>query len=536
MKSLCNSTHNQRKTQLILLATSLAAILPAFADVRLPKIFTDNMMFQRDKPMRVWGWAEAGEEVSVDLAGKNTSTKTDSTGMWKVELPAIKEGTNLELTVKGKNTLSLKNCIIGDIWVCGGQSNMEWTLSSCLGAAADIQSADFSKIRQIRFNKVQSAQPELDAPTATPWQVCTPATAGGFTAVGFYFAREVEQKTGVPIGLIYSNWGGTRIEPWTPSEGLDLVDALKSENAGRKEAVKAYQERLPQALTEMEGWIALSRKNLAAGVQLTQPPSIPTLPVVKSGWSGMYHAMIHPIIRFPIKGALWYQGESNGPEGETYYQKMQALIGGWRHQWNQGDFPFYFVQLASFQNPSTDPAGGNGWAKLREAQTKSLSIPHTGMAVIIDTVPLNQAADIHPKNKYDVGVRLAQWALAKDYGVKDAVPSGPLFKGIKIDGSKAIIEFSDTGLTANGLIVGKKDGRTSAVEDKENKLKRFAIAGADKKWFWADAVIEKNTVIVSSPEVKEPVAVRYAFEMNPDGANLYNREGLPASPFRSDNW
>ena len=158
------------------------------------------------------------------------------------------------------------------------------------------------------------------------------------------------------------------------------------------------------------------------------------------------------------------------------------------------------------------------------------------MAVILDTVPLNQAADIHPKNKYDVGVRLAQWALAKDYGVKDAVPSGPLFKGIKIDGNKAVIEFSDTGLTANGLIVGKKDGRTSAVEDKETKLKRFAIAGADKKWFWADAVIEKNTVVVSSPEVKEPVAVRYAFEMNPDGANLYNREGLPASPFRSDNW
>lgn len=524
------SIPHRSKAGLLLLAGILAAALPAVAEVRLPKIFTDNMMFQRDMPVRVWGWADAGEEVSVTLSGKSATTKADAAGKWKTELPALKEGENLELTIKGKNSLALKNVIIGDIWVCGGQSNMEWALGQSMGAPEDIKAADFAKIRCIRFNKVQTGEPQADAPTAGPWQVCSPATAGRFTAVGYYFAREIHQKTGVPIGIIDSNWGGTRIEPWVAAEGLDLVASL---GAGRQEAMKAYQAQLPAALAAMEAWIAQTRKNLDSGTPVTTPPAMPVLPAVKSGWSGMYNAMIHPIVPLPIKGALWYQGESNGTEGESYYEKKRALIGGWRKNWGQGDFPFYFVQLASFQNPTQDPAGGNGWAKLREAQTKTLTVPNTGMAVITDTVPLAQAGDIHPRNKYDVGSRLAQWALAKDYGQKSVVFSGPLFKALKVEGGKARLEFDSTG---SGLMVGKKDGRAPAVEDKEGKLKRFAIAGADKKWFWADAVIEKNTVVVSSPDVKEPVAVRFAFEMNPDGANLYNREGLPASPFRTDAW
>jgi sialate O-acetylesterase len=249
--------------------------------------------------------------------------------------------------------------------------------------------------------------------------------------------------------------------------------------------------------------------------------------------SVMYNAMIHPIVEMSIKGALWYQGESNGGEGESYFHKKQALIGGWRKNFAQGDFPFYFVQLANFQSPGTDPAGGSGWARLREAQMKTLTVPNTGMAVIIDNAPLAEAKDIHPKNKYDVGLRLAQWALAKDYGQKNVVASGPLFKALKIEGGKAHVTFDYPGA---GLMVAKKEGRNPATEAKEEKLKRFAVAGEDKKWFWADAVIEGNAVVVSSPDVKAPVAVRYAFEMNPDGANLYNREGLPASPFRTDNW
>lgn len=497
-------TKTHPSLRLLTLATVLATALPALADVRMPKLFTDNMMLQRDRPVRVWGWAEAGEGVTVALAGKTAATKADASGAWKVELPAFKEGAKLTLTVKGKNSLTLSNIIIGDIWVCSGQSNMELALGGCLGAADDIKAADLPKIRHIKFSHTQAAEPQTDAPAATAWQVCAPATVSRVTAAGFYFAREIEQKTGVPIGIIDTNWGGTRIEPWVANEGLGLVESLK------KNAIK------PPAPTTPEN-----------------PPAVPAAPPNKNSWSSMYNAMIHPVIQLPIKGVLWYQGESNGIEGDTYYDKMCALIGGWRQQWQQGDFPFYFVQLANYQAPLEDATGGNGWAKLREAQTKALALPNTGMAVIIDTVPLAQSRDIHPKNKYDVGLRLAQWALARDYAQKGVVVSGPLFKGLAVEGSKARLTFNHPG---TGLMVGKKEGRAATTEDKEGKLKRFAIAGADKKWFWAEAMIEKNTVVVSSPEVPVPVAVRYAFEMNPDGANLYNREGLPASPFRTDTW
>lgn len=513
------------------LAAFALTALPAIAEVRLPKIFTDDMMLQREHPVRVWGWADAGESVSVTLDGKSATTKSNDKGMWSIELPALKSGEKLDMSVKGNNQITLKNILIGDIWVCSGQSNMEFTLGQSLGAPEDIKAADLPQIRQIKFNKVSSGQAELDAPTATPWQVCSPATAGGFTAAGFYFAREIQQKTGVPIGLIYSNWGGTRIEPWTAPAGLAMVEELKPALLARQQALQSYQDQLPKKLDEMEAWIALTRGQLAKGTEITDAPAMPPIP--DGGWGGMYHAMIHPIVRFPIKGALWYQGESNGDEGESYYNKMRALIGGWRKQWGQGDFPFYYVQLANFQAVSEDPAGGNGWAKLREAQTKSLGIPNTGMAVIIDTVPLAEAGDIHPKNKYDVGLRLARWALARDYGQKNVEASGPLFKALKVDGNKIRLAFDHTGA---GLMVGSKDGRNPAVENPQGKIKRFAIAGADKKWFWADAVIDGNLVVVSSPEVKEPVAVRYAFQMNPDGANLYNRDGLPASPFRTDDW
>ena len=533
MKTNYASARRHGKLQALLCASAALTALPATADVRLPKIFTDNMMVQRDLPVRVWGWADAGEAVSVTLAGHSAKTKTADNGIWSLELPAVKAGENLDLTIQGNNSLTLKNVIVGDIWVCSGQSNMEMGLNGCLGAEDDVKAADLPKIRRIKIRTEQSGVPAIDAPAATPWQVCTPQTAGGFTAVGFYFAREIQQKTGVPIGIVDDNWGGTPIEPWVASEGLALVDELKPVFVARQEAIKNYQTvEFPKALTGMEAWVAQARKQLASGAPTTPPPAIPAHPG-GSGYSGMFNAMIHPFVCVPIKGALWYQGESNGGEGETYYDKMRALIGGWRQQWHQGDFPFYYVQLANFQAASEDPAGGNGWAKLRDAQTKSLSIPNTGMAVIIDTVPLAQRDDIHPKNKYDVGHRLALWALGRDYGQKNLEISGPLFKALKIDGNKARLAFDHTGA---GLMVGKKEGRTPTAEAKGDKLKRFAIAGADKKWFWADAVIDGNTVTVSSPDVKEPVAVRYAYQMNPDGANLYNRDGLPASPFRTDSW
>jgi sialate O-acetylesterase len=512
------------------LVVSLLAVGIASAEVRLAQIFSNDMMLQRDVPVRVWGWADTGEVVSVTFAGASKETKADATGNWAVALPALKEGKGLEMLVKGKNQVVLKNLIMGDIWVCSGQSNMEMLLGGCLGAAEDIRGADLPDIRQIKFKRVSAGEPQTDALLETPWQVCSPRTAAGFTAAGFYFAREIQQQTGVPIGLIYTNWGGTRIEPWTPIEGLEIVPELSTALEAKKKLLVARRAQMATYLDQLDGWIKVSRANLKSDAALSPAPVLPTTP--DGGWSGLYNAMIHPIVKFPIKGALWYQGEANGTQGETYHVKMRALIGGWRKQWGQGDFPFYFVQLANFQAPVEDPAGGNGWAKHREAQRKSLAIPNTGMAVIIDTVPLAQAPDIHPKNKFDVGTRLARWALARDYG-KQIVPSGPLFKAAKVEGSKIRLAFEHTGA---GLMVGKKDGRNPSSDDPGGKLKQFAIAGADKKWVWADAVIDKDSVVVSSPEVKEPVAVRYAFQMNPDGANLYNKDGLPASPFRTDDW
>ena len=504
------------------------------ADVRLPRIFTDDMVLQRDQPISVWGWAAPGEAVRVALAGTEATAVADPDGHWVVALPARAEGKGLELLVTGKNSLRLRNVVIGDVWLCGGQSNMEWAMSQS-DAADDIAAANHPDIRRIKFNHVQSAVPADDAPAATPWQVCSPATAGGFTAVGLYFARDVQAATGVPIGLLDDNWGGTPIEPWIPPAGMDLVPELAGAVTAQRGAIEAHRGALTGKLDELERWLKAARGTVAAGGPLEALPAPPALPghPAASGWGAMYRGMIHPLARFPIKGFLWYQGESNGGEGDSYRQKMEALVGGWRRTWGRDDLPFYFVQLASFQNPSDDPAGGDGWARLREAQRQALAIPRTGMAVIIDTVPFEARGDIHPRNKFDVGARLARWALHHDYGKREVSPSGPLFKSLAVAGNQARLSFDHLG---GGLMVGRKQGRTPTVEDRDAKLRRFAIAGEDRKWHWADAVIEGDAVVVSCPAVPKPVAVRYAFSMNPDGANLYNRAGLPASPFRTDDW
>ncbi|MFN9370108.1 MAG: sialate O-acetylesterase, partial [Planctomycetia bacterium] len=472
----------------------------ARADVTLGKIFTDNMMFQRDQPIRVWGKAAPGEMVTVELAGDAAETQADENGGWLVELPPRAAGVDLRLVVTAANKILLKNIVMGDVWLCSGQSNMEWSLVSCDGAE-DAKAAALPLIRRVKFGHCGAATGAEEVPVVGAWQVCSPKTAGGFTAAGFYFAREIHAKTGVPIGLIDDNWGGTPIESWIAPEGIDAVpEAAQSSN----ENVKRHQ---------------------AVDASPAQK---------KRTWSNISNGMIHPIVRFPIKGAIWYQGESNGREGESYFFKMQALLAGWRKLWKQPDMPVYFVQLASHKDPSDAPAGGDGFANIREAQRHALRIPRTGMAVAIDTVPLAAAADVHPKNKYDVGTRLARWALHRDYGQTDLVPSGPQYRGLKVEGAKIRLEFDHVG---SGLMVGLKDGtRKPVVEDVGGSLKRFAVAGADKEWFWADAVIDGETVLVSSAAVKEPVAVRYAFSGNPHGANLYNREGLPASPFRTDDW
>ncbi|MGN6553147.1 MAG: sialate O-acetylesterase [Verrucomicrobiota bacterium] len=505
----------------------------AEAEVRLPSIFSDHVVLQRDQALPVWGWADPGEQVTVTFGVAKAVVTTGKNGRWAVQLaPQPASSDPLTLTVSGRNTIVVQDVLLGDVWLCSGQSNMEFGLGGC-NAKEDIEAAQFPTLRRIKFNHVTAEKPADQIPGR--WEICTPQSAPGFTAVGFYFARRIQKETGVPIGLIDDNWGGTRIEPWIPPSGFEMEDSLAGIVADVKKREQSYRDDLGKALDPLEQWIVQARKALATnGAELPVQPQIPGNPYNDASFpSSLYNGMIHPIVPFGIKGAIWYQGESNGGEGDEYYAKMRALIGGWRKLWAQGDFPFYFVQLANFTQPNDDPAGGDGWARVRMAQLKSLEIPKTGMAVAIDLADADNPNDIHPKNKFDVGERLALWALARDYGKGGLVCSGPLYRSMKVEGDKVHISFASVG---GGLMAARKEGREPAAEDASGKLKRFAIAGADRKWFWADAIIDGDTVIVSSPKVPAPVAVRYGYSMNPAGCNLYNREGLPASPFRTDNW
>lgn len=515
---------------------ALAVLVAAWGTVRLPNLFGNDMVLQRDQPIAVWGWASPGEAIKVTLGQAEGNATANDAGEWRVQLPALHEADGLTLTVTGANTLTLNNLIMGDVWVCSGQSNMEMAVGGC-NCPDDIAAADLPKIRRLKIDHVPAAMPSENFTRSTAtgfWQVCSPKSVNGFTAAGFFFAREVFRRTGVPVGIIDVNWGGTPIEPWIAPEGLAGITELAALQQYYDAGMAEYRKNLPGELDRMARWLTSARAAGAAGQSIPVPPD-PPQPAFWTRGEGprhftLYFGMIHPLVRFPIKGALWYQGEANGNEGDSYFQKMRALIAGWRSAWQQGNFPFYFVQLANYGTANEVPAGGDGWANLRNAQVKAMSIPNTGMATAVD---IGDAADIHPKDKQDVGMRLALWALLNDYGLKDLVPSGPLFKELKVEENKIRISFDFTG---SGLMIGKKAGPAPPTEDPGGKLARFAIAGEDRKWVWADAVIEGATVVVSSPKVAAPVAVRYAYAMNPTGMNLYNREGLPALPFRTDAW
>ena len=503
------------------------------AHVKMPGFFTDNMVLQRDREVPVWGWADEGQEVTVEFAGQKKTTKADEDGKWKITLKkmeASSEPREMVITGAPDHKVSFKNVVVGDVWICSGQSNMEWAQKASLNWQEEAKTADYPMIRHIKFNKTTSVVPKDDIRGA--WTVCTPQSVVNFTGVGFYFARELHKELEVPIGLIGSNWGGTRIEPWVHGPAFGKVPELKN-IADRVEVRDPTTEKgiahNRKQIENVEKWLEEANKAVEEKKMLPGAPAVHIINRVGSGDpAAIFNAMISPIVGYGIRGAIWYQGESNGGEGVEYFHKKKALITGWRELWGY-EFPFYFVQLANFQNANDNPAGGDGYAKVREAQRKSLEIPKTGMAVIID---IGEARDIHPKNKQDVGKRLSRWALADEFG-KKIVKSGPLFKEMEIKDGKAIISFEHVG---EGLIVGEKKGLEPTKEVENGTLKRFAIAAADKKWVWADAVIDGEKVVVSSPDVQEPVAVRYAFSMNPEGCNLYNKEGLPASPFKTDDW
>ncbi|MDE0826108.1 MAG: hypothetical protein OSA48_04790 [Akkermansiaceae bacterium] len=467
-----------------LLAASLLAPSSAFSDVTLSKVFGDHMVLQQEKLIRIWGTAAAGEEVTVELAGKSGSAKAGADGKWRVNLPALKaDGKAHAMTVKGKNTITLNDVLLGEVWICSGQSNMEWSVSNSLNPKEEIAAADHAKIRLFNVPGHVKGPKPTDDPRGS-WQLCSPKSIPGFSAAGYFFGRELQKTLNVPIGLIGTNWGGTRIEPWTPVVGFEQVPELN---------------------------------DYVASIEAGKP---------KGGAVQIYNGMVHGLIPLGARGVIWYQGESNARDGLRYNYLKEALVKGWRNVFENDELSFYWVQLADYQQVNENPAGG-GWGPVREGQRRALRLPHTGMAVIID---IGNARDIHPKNKQDVGKRLALWALAKDYK-KDLVYSGPLYKGMKKEGSKIRIEFDSVG---SGLITGEKVGLEPTKELKGAELTQFAIQDGANNWHWAKARIDGASVVVWNDEVKDPKHVRFGYQSNPDTINLYNKAGLPASPFTTD--
>jgi sialate O-acetylesterase len=611
------------------------------------------MVMQRDQPLYIWGWADPKEKITVRFHNQSKKVTADKSGKWKISLNPEVAGGPYELTVTGKNNITISNVLVGDVWVCSGQSNMEWLLRNSNNAQQEISQANYPQIRHFKVPNTVALEPKEDI-NGGDWKVCSAATAADFTAVGYFFARELFKELNVPIGLLNTSWGGTHSETWTSREAFENSDEFKSmistmpklnldsvakqRMAVTRKRVEGLQGSLDNLSSEIPSWRTSSfddnnwpvmkvpglweqqaageldgvvwlRKTFqvnaadvgreavldlsmiddadetylngnmigstngysakrkyvipagklkegtntlavkvqdfsggggiygdAADVKLTIGNNVHPLagewkykvesistsgPVIgpNSYPSLLFNAMVNPLIPFAMKGVIWYQGESNAGRAYQYRTAFPLMINDWRKHWQQGDFPFYFVQLASYNANNGDSKKGSGWAELREAQTLTLRLPNTGMAVTTD---IGDPKDIHPRNKQDVGKRLALVALNKTYG-KSVVASGPVYESMKIDGNKVTVSFTNTG---GGLM----------VKDKYGYLKGFEIAGANQQFEYAKAIIEGDKVIVYNENITTPVAVRFGWADDASDNNLFNKEGLPAVPFRTDNW
>ena len=516
-------------------ALALAALAsgPLQAEVKPNPLFTDGAVLQRGQDVPVWGTARDGEKVTVEVGTQKVST-TAANGTWSVKLKPLKEGGPLTMKITGDNAVTVNNLLVGEVWVCSGQSNMEFKFSAASNAKEEAPKATYPKIRMFTVTRRVAAKPQTEP--VGKWVECSPETVGGFSAVGYFFARDLHQKLGVPVGMIHSSWGGTPAQAWTSLEGFGNEPELKGYVDGAKALVANYEASAPtypaklaeyqaakktwdetvgKAYTEsVNAWNAAVAAAKAANQPLppkpspsSPPPSAPANPDGSSGTpTALYNGMIAPILPYAIKGAIWYQGESNAGQAKQYRTLFPAMIADWRAKWKQGDFPFFFVQIAPFNGQPPE---------IREAQFLTLSrSKNTAMAVTTD---VGNPTDIHPTKKEPVGQRLALAARALVYGEKIEY-SGPLYASMKAQGGKIELGFTHTG---GGLVA--KDG----------ELKGFTIAGDDKKFVPAKAEIKGDKVVVSAEGVAKPTAVRYGWANVPD-VNLYNKEGLPASPFRTD--
>ena len=627
--------------------------LGASAYVRLPKIFTDNMVLQRDQAISIWGWASPNERITVLLNKQSKTVKAGKDGKWKLWLSEEKAGGPFQLVIKGNNKIEINNVLIGEVWICSGQSNMEWILRHTNDAMAEGQQSNYPMIRHFKVPPSVSDLPQDDV-SGGEWKICSPETSGDFTAIGYFFAVELFKKLNVPIGLLNTSWGGTNIETWISKPAFENSDEFKTMMASvprlnldslakAKEwaslkKIKDLQGKLEESPAKIESWkellfddshwphinvpgywegqnlgdfdgVVWYRKSIDLGEEfngkeallelamindsddtyvngvrvggmsykhkdkrkytipsgiLKRGKNIIAVKVMDMGGNGgiygdssevkisfsaasfslagqwsfqvesspkssdvspnvyptlLFNSMINPIIQYTMKGVIWYQGESNTIRAYEYRKSFPLLINDWRNQWKQGDFPFYFVQLASYGANDGNSNNGSTWAELREAQLQTLSLPNTGMAVTTD---IGDTHDIHPRNKKDVGRRLAAIALHNSYHL-DVMPDGPVYQSMNIVGNKVILSFKGTG---NGLI----------VKDQYGYLKGFEISGPDKKFRYAKAIIEGNKVIVFHDEIKDPVAVRFGWADDAKDCNLFNLDGFPAGPFRTDNW
>ena len=488
------------------------------ADVKLPSIFSDNMVLQQQLDNKVWGWADAGEEVTVKFAGNEYKTKANDKGDWSLKLKAMKYGGPYELSVAGKNSITFKDVLVGEVWVCSGQSNMGWTVNNSVDPDLEKLMAKYPNIRLLKIPLVGTQEPQKDFNGS--WMKCTPETIGNFTAVGYFFGRNVHLATDIPVGLINDAWGGSACEAWINRDLLKadskykvLMDRWEKTEATWNE--KDAKEKYEKAIAD---WKVKTAKAKEAGKPAPRKPRYRNPLTGQHRPANLYNGMIKPIIGYGIRGAIWYQGESNAGRAYQYRELFPLMIDSWRDEWGIGNFPFYWVQLADFMNENQNPENSS-WAELREAQTMTMDkLPNTGEAVIID---IGEGKDIHPKNKQGVGARLARWALAKDYGIKIPYQS-PRYKSMKVDGNKIVLEIDHVVSSLNTFDV--------------NELRGFTIAGADKKFVNAQAKFSgKNKIVVWADSIKEPASVRYAWANNPI-CNVYSKEGLPLTPFRTDSW
>lgn len=501
------------------------------ANPELANLFTDHAVLQRDRTLPIWGNADPGEKITVSLGKETATTISNDNGEWQVKL-AAQQGSNnpLVLKISGKTAIERHDILLGDVWLCSGQSNMDLTLSA-LGVSEEIASAKFPEIRSFRvaYHFANTPADQVEG----QWRPCSPATAPSFSAVGYYFAKRIHAETGVPIGLLTNAVGGTNIELWISQEKLLHTPSLESYAKALRSSLITYQAALKAYLPTADAWLKRANTEAKQGHDLPLPPERPEYPfsdrAMKPRCVTLYNGMLAPLAPFALRGVIWYQGENNSDDGLIYVDKMKALIDEWRACFQNPELPFYFVQLAMFQHSDNKPEGG-GWGQIRDAQRRCLSIPQTGMACAID---IGDAQNIHPKNKEDVGSRLERWALKSEYGQKDLIVSGPLYENLEMEGDKLRLYFTSLG---GGLITAVKTGSDAAMPTPAVELKRFSLAGADQKWFWAHATIDGQTIVLNTPEVLHPIAARYAYSSNPEGANLYNRAGLPASPFRTDDW